>query len=432
MIPAAHYAISVDPQLATVTATLCAVSGVLPPLESRSRFPEKYTRQQAIPGKPGCRVVKAEIGRAAREEDDARRAKRSGDSLILSTDLFLFVPDGGWSEDTKLTASFELPAGISAATPWPELSAGTYTVPKNVFELQSMIALGRFVPWKWKLDQLHLEVALLGKESELQATPEGLKKWLRGAGSALLQLYGRTPVPKIMVLLLPVRGDEVEFGIVYRGGGPTALFYLGRNTADRALYGEWVAVHELSHFALPLVRREDAWLSEGIASYYQNILRARAGMITEEEAWEKLHAGFQRGLRDSGESTLQEAAERMHLDRRYMRVYWSGAAIALLADVALRTQGGSLDESLRSVQGEAAANERAFSAAELAKILDSRGKTAVFSRLFREHVSAEAFPDLSATYRELGLSFSGGRVRFDADAPRAALRKAIVAPKERR
>ena len=38
-----------------------------------------------------------------------------------------------------------------------------------------------------------------------------------------------------------------------------------------------------------------AWLSEGTASYYQNVLRARAGILPAEDAWQRMHSGFRRG-----------------------------------------------------------------------------------------------------------------------------------------
>ena len=68
-----------------------------------------------------------------------------------------------------------------------------------------------------------------------------------------------------------------------------------------AFLDSWTASHELSHLLLPYISRREAWLGEGFASYYQNVLRARAGMLSQREAWQKLHAGFERGLEKWGE-----------------------------------------------------------------------------------------------------------------------------------
>ena len=53
---------------------------------------------------------------------------------------------------------------------------------------------------------------------------------------------------------------------------------------------DWTATHEFSHLLLPYVSRRDRWLSEGLASYYQNVLRARDGRLSETDAWRKLDA----------------------------------------------------------------------------------------------------------------------------------------------
>lgn len=42
---------------------------------------------------------------------------------------------------------------------------------------------------------------------------------------------------------------------------------------------DWTATHELSHMLLPYVASRDRWLSESLASYYQNVLRARDGRL---------------------------------------------------------------------------------------------------------------------------------------------------------
>ena len=72
-------------------------------------------------------------------------------------------------------------------------------------------------------------------------------------------------------------------------------------------------------------------MSEGLASYYQSISRARVGMISTRETWEDLRAGFERGARQG--RTLGDATENMRAELAYMQVYWSGAAIFLLADL---------------------------------------------------------------------------------------------------
>ena len=123
--------------------------------------------------------------------------------------------------------------------------------------------------------------------------------------------------------------EPVPWAHVLRGGGVAAEFYVDRTRSLDELRRDWTATHELSHMLLPYINRGDAWLSEGFASYYQNVLRARAGMLAPEQAWNKLYRGFQRGRDGTRGRTLAEASRSMGRDRAFMRVYWSGAAIAL-------------------------------------------------------------------------------------------------------
>ena len=50
---------------------------------------------------------------------------------------------------------------------------------------------------------------------------------------------------------------------------------------------------------MPYISSRDRWLSEGLASYYQNVLRARDGRLTDTQAWQLLYEGFQRGKKNT-------------------------------------------------------------------------------------------------------------------------------------
>ena len=98
---------------------------------------------------------------------------------------------------------------------------------------------------------------------------------------------------------------------------------------------------------LPYVHSDQRWISEGFAQYYQNVLLARSGSYTEQFTWQKLHDGLQRGLESAPAMSPNEAASTTERDTR-MKVYWSGAALALLADIELRQRSGG-EESLDDV-----------------------------------------------------------------------------------
>ena len=118
-----------------------------------------------------------------------------------------------------------------------------------------------------------------------------------------------------------------------------------------ALNADWRGYHEFAHLLIPFPGNDDIWFTEGFASYYQYLLQSRAGVISQQRAWEELLEGFARGESDrSGRGrTLRSLSPDMWRERAQKRVYWTGAAFFLRVDIRLRTETGdrhSLDKTL--------------------------------------------------------------------------------------
>src|SRR5690606_4452079 len=127
------------------------------------------------------------------------------------------------------------------------------------------------------------------------------------------------------------RGEPVPLGLARRGGVASVLLLVDETADLAALRADWVAVHELFHLLWPRIERADAWLSEGLATYYQEVLRARHGLISQRDAIQHLVDGLARGARADGGLPLGEESARMRATHSYTRVYWSGAAFAFAA-----------------------------------------------------------------------------------------------------
>lgn len=346
-------------------------------------------------------------------EDLIRRVEKS---LILAPDLWLWLPR---ERPAEVTVRFVLPKGMEVATPWPRRGEHFVLTP-STFEWSTAMALGYFERAALEAGGASFELAILS--SRFKATKPGISRWITAAAEAVKKLHGRAAFDRMLVLIEPARGDGVVFGEAIRGGGPTVRFLLGTDAEDRSLPGEWIAVHEMSHHAIPFLVRDAAWLSEGLATYYQNVLRARSGLLSEREAWELTLAGFGRGKNEAAklDLTLSEASQRMQSLRCYMRVYWSGSAIALLADVALRKKGGSLDRALAR-----------FSAKDSLKRLTSDEATRGIDRetlgkIADQWLKSRRFPEVEATLERLGVRAGPNGVVLDDRAPDAAVRRAIM------
>lgn len=449
-----HYAITVDPALATLTSTVCfdgPVPKILVPGDESAipyvfdavalggqRRPLLRTGDGlAVPVRrgveaPPCVRYRVRLNEAIKARD-MDVAVAIGRDIVFSPDLWLWQPSE-LPASHDVTAGFRLPPGIAVSVPWERLPPShgeeeRFRISDSTFAWQTAMALGRFQVEQVVVKGSTLSVARL--DGPMRASPEGVLRWIREAARAVTTLYGVFPFERVQILVKPSRGSGlVDYGMVERGGGPTAIFYVSARAKDQDLPGEWIAVHELSHIALPFVERDDAWLSEGFATYYQNVVRSRAGLMSEEEAWQSLHEGFKRGIANETGRSLAATSARMGRDHDFMRVYWGGAAIALLADVELRKRSSdpsSLDAGLLELRGCCLHESRRFSAKEIFARLDRATRGQVFRELYQRHTPSETFPDLRATYPALGLVVEGDQIRLDDRAPLAPLRRAIMA-----
>ncbi len=254
-----------------------------------------------------------------------------------------------------------------------------------------------------------------------------LQRWIAETATAPLTVFGRFPLPTAQVRVKQVSSDDdspVPWGQTLRSDGVSVLLFVRENATLDELRADWTAVHELSHLFHPYLGSSGRWMAEGLASYYQNVLRARVGLLEGDEAWRRLDGGFQRG---------RKAVTGVRLDalqiRRggTMRVYWAGAAFWLEADLALRERGNSLDAVLAEYSrcclgdGTEQVQPEAFAAA-----LDKIAKHPVFAPLYRRYAASETFPSLDDAYRRLGIRIANGRLRFSRGDAGAKLRDAIA------
>lgn len=373
---------------------------------------------------PACLRYAVDIGAAA----DARALRRSGwhgAAIVVTPELWLWAPDGPFDID------FDLADGHAVSAPWPphEGSARRFRAGATPVSWAAQVAIGDLHTRELALAGGRLRLAIA--QSERLDDPLAVEAWIGHAARALTTVYGRLPRGDTQVLVLPVEhaGSAVPWGQVLRGGAPAVHFLVDRDADGAALGADWTAFHEFAHLVLPFVRRADAFASEGFASYFQNITRGRSGNLTASAAWTELVRGFERGRDAARGATLAQASREMGRSRNYMRVYWSGAALALLGDVQLRAAGRpGLDELLARLAGCCLDGARAWSADELFERLDALAGDDVFLPLWREHRDARGFPEVRPVLASLGIDERDGRTRLDEEAPLAHVRRAIEQP----
>jgi hypothetical protein len=444
-----RYTVDVDPGLSELAIEACFETALPSRLVARDDSAPRYLRDPRVhnegevrklelhrkilpvpqAGRPGC--IDYHVDLEAIPSDSWRHGSwRVPGAVLLDPGLFLWSPQDASAE---IELRFQVPAGFDVSAPWERPGADPRFQVRNRFSgWGARVAIGRFSVEQLELPGGRLRVAIL--PGDPPARHDELRDWIDSGARALTTAYGRLPVPDAQVLVVPIgRGDEpVPWGEVMRGGGDAVHLFIDQRRPLEEFLADWVLVHELSHLLHPRIATPDHWLPEGIASYYQNVLRARSGQISAQAAWEELNAGFERGIRGTPPGrTLAEVSETMLRDRSFMRVYWSGAAIALLADVELRRRTGgeeSLDTALAGFADCCLPSDRSWRARELMQRLDALTGDTVFTELYRRYVDSDDFPDLRALYAQLGIEATGKiDVQLDPTAPQADIRTAIMA-----
>ena len=368
-----------------------------------------------------------------------RHMVRVGGVVATSPHLWLWRPTKLY-EEAEVTLSFELPGQVAASVSWPRISGKTtdethqprFRLPPTAFRWASQVVLGDFHAIHFTAAGTEFEVAVMDLPREI--SDEGLRQWLTVAATTVAKLYeGRFPVPHMQVIVVPYPGggDPVYFGMALRGGGPAVQLLVSSEATDDQFPGEWVAIHEFLHHGMPFV--DGAWLSEGFVTYYTAVLRTRAGFQGERAAWAALLAGFGRGARSGAGQNLAEESRTMHENAAYQRVYWGGAAIALLADVALRSADSSLDAAMRHLHRCCAHTPRIWPAEQVLQAMDevpaSPGESTVarpsLMTLSGPILRSAGFPELLAIYRKLGVVVVNGDPTLDESASLAPIRRAI-------
>lgn len=334
----------------------------------------------------------------------------------------------------EIIATFNLGDGARVFVPWQSTNE-TGTRYRLIASPQSGSAIALFGRFEQRIEEVAgATLRIVMPDSRNKVELDTLLPWVLATANDLAGAYGRFPNPYASVFLVPVGNlgwdseSAVAFGRVVRDGGETVELMINQHRPVEQYYQEWTPIHEFSHLMLPYLDREQRWISEGFAQYYQNLFLARADQHSALDAWQKIYDGLERGRESAPGLSPNDAANGSMRDTR-MKVYWSGASIALMADVELRRRSGgreSLDSILGQLQQCCLPSTYTWSGVELFRRLDGFLDKPLFLDLYREYANADDFPDARPLLTRLGVSVRDGRVTFDDTAELSGIRKAIT------
>jgi hypothetical protein len=378
-----------------------------------------------------CLTYQADLAAIARTQQDDVGFAVGGD-LVTAPQLWLLRPDVQDDADAELT--LELPSGGSVSAPWTALGPPRaldrlrFRIPNTPRDWAAVVAFGRFAEQPIELPGGTLRVTILRGADAAQR--QRLSAWLGRVARAILAAYGRLPLADVQVLVIPLpgRGRAVWLGQSLRGEGNALELLVDPTRPANEFAADWIAVHELSHLLHPYLGDSGSWLAEGLATYYQNVLRGRVGLLRPAQAWDRLRAGFAETDGQRYATTLAEAAAAMPRSHDYERVYWSGAVYWLSVDRDLRRHGQSLDQALAAFRDCCLPAYREWSPESFVTRLDQLTGSDIFTRRYREFATLRRFPEWQSLFADLGIEDAADGLRFDSAAPDARLRDAILPP----
>lgn len=351
---------------------------------------------------------------------DPTSLRRVGSDALLSPDLWLWIPSPR-PVGVRMQLRLSLPDGLVPLLPFQD------ALPESVFAWKAAGAFGHQPATPLITAGGELSVAALG--DGFGEREPAVHDWLAQGARAASLLFGHFPVPRTLVITVPGDRTGPGFGMALRGGGPAVVIFLDRRASSASLNSDWTATHEFLHLGIPRLPLSDAWLFEGLATYYTEVVRARAGLINPKRAYQNLLEGFERGRRDQGSLSLRDESDQMHERHSFYRVYWAGAALAFLTDVeARRASGPSLDGALRSFAECCANSEDDWTAERVLAHLDQSLGAPRFTEHARRWLDRAEFPELDVTLRALGVARGPRGEAIFGRAPNATIRDAIMAP----
>lgn len=403
--------------------------------DDASRIRLRNQRMMLPAGGIRCMNYTVDLQAAARSADHNQSLDRT--NMVVSPALWLWRP--ALKGDAAMHIRFDLPQGMQVAVPWRSIEGEqhAFRLGGSPESSHAPAVFGEFDYSEIEVPGATLRVSVLrtNDASRDRMDSASINEWLRSTATDVSLAYGRFPNPSPQIVVIPIDGrsrsaSAVPFGRVIRDGGEAIELFVDRHQPMDAFLGDWTATHEFSHLMLPYVTPAHRWVSEGFAQYYQNVLMARSGTYEPLAAWQKLYEGLERGRQSRPELSPNEATARGMRNGR-MKIYWSGAAIALMADVTLRERSGgsmTLDDVMARLQACCLPSDRSWTGPELFETLDVLAGTPVFMPLYRRYADTAGFPDTRPLFERLGLVVSSNKVRFRRGGELQHIRTAITQP----
>jgi hypothetical protein len=277
-----------------------------------------------------------------------------------------------------------------------------------------------------------LQVDIATGQMDLPA--DTLVQHVETAAKAVTAYYGRFPVSRVRVLIVPVDGKRGVFGGTTwgdMGGWPGfTRIHIGQHATTADLADDWMMTHELVHMAFPSLPDDQHWMEEGQATYIEPVARVQIGELQARQIWHDMMHDMPKGEPGPGDEGLDHT-------HTWGRTYWGGALFCLVADVNIRKETGNkkgLQDALRAVVAAGGTIDHDWDLPKALAIGDRATGTHVLTSMYAAWKDSPSPVDLPKLWDELGVSSGTDGIEFVSTAPLAQERESItsaVAPVQR-
>lgn len=246
--------------------------------------------------------------------------------------------------------------------------------------------------------------------------------WIQRSAVAVSTYFGRLPVDRVGLLLVPNASDRIGPATTYGFDSSAVSVHVGREVSDAQLQNDWVLVHEMVHLALPNVPRQSEWLLEGNATYVEPVARAQANQLSPQEVWRWAVEDMAKGQPGPGDQGLDHT-------HTWGRTYWGGAMYWLMAEINIYEESRGrhmLRDALRAINRASGGNTAFWSVERVAAVGDAAVGVNALAALYDAMKDRPVQVDLVGALKRLGISEVGGAIWFDDSAPLAKLRRSIT------
>ncbi len=379
------------------------------------------------------------IGRQKRLEIEGRTTRQYPAYLLEGPQTWLYVPG---RLDVEHRASFDLPAGWGVATGMrPTADPKSFTCPDYDVLADCPVHMGKFEKLGFDVGGKKHEVILSGFERDDNDREALVERW-RKIVLANVDMWGELPYDRYVFLT----GYPGGGGLEHLNSTNMTMMNLSGSREDHHSMWDSLVSHEYFHLWNVKRLRPKAlgpfdyadkeanrtrylWVSEGITSYYGDLLCVRAGLWDPERYWtSNITSEINSLQRNPGRLKVSVAEASWTVwDFPYMRrgmtapnYYNKGQLLGMLLDIEIRDATNnrkSLDDVMRELYRQCMESNSGFADGDLQKWCEEiSGRS--FEEFFVNHVEGTQELPFTEVLAKVGIHATPAETSTDEDSRR--------------